>query len=73
MVIKLKTSKIENKKPNYYLTFEEYLKPKSVNKKILWNTKNLKRPELRLKLLEHPVLVAGRKSKWSLFKANIKK
>lgn len=77
MVIKLKTSKIENKTPVYnFIAFEEYLKPKSVNKnsgQLLWLSQDLKRRELRLKLLEHPVLIAGRKTKCTKFKANIYK
>ncbi|XP_065356478.1 pickpocket protein 11 [Calliphora vicina] len=64
--------------PIYYLTFEDYLKPKTVKKhnppKLLFSQQTLqKSPEMRLKLLEHPVLIAGRKPKWQLFAEKLKK
>uniref|UniRef100_A0A1I8NKU6 Amiloride-sensitive sodium channel n=1 Tax=Musca domestica TaxID=7370 RepID=A0A1I8NKU6_MUSDO len=63
---------IKHNPPIYYIHFEDYLRPKNVEK----NQKPLllpEKPELRLKLLEHPVLVAGRKSKWQIFKDKFKK
>lgn len=64
--------------PNYYLSFEDYLKPKTVKKlnppRLLFSHQTLqKSPQMRLKLLEHPVLIAGRKSKWQLFAEKMQK
>ncbi|XP_073824107.1 pickpocket protein 11-like [Musca autumnalis] len=63
---------IEKEQPVFYIQFEDYLKPTNVYK----NRKPLllpEKPELRLKLLEHPVLVAGRKPKWQILKEKIQK
>ncbi|KNC25323.1 Pickpocket protein 11 [Lucilia cuprina] len=59
----------------YYLTFEDYLKPKSVKKsnQLLFNQNTSSNTQMRLKLLEHPVLIAGRKSNYQLIKEKLQK
>ncbi|XP_037808930.1 pickpocket protein 11-like [Lucilia sericata] len=59
----------------YYLTFEDYLKPKSVKKpnQLLFNQNSSTNSQMRLKLLEHPVLIAGRKSNYQLLKEKLQK
>lgn len=62
----------------YYVTFEDYLKPQSIknsktSKLLLQNHNPLQAPSMRLKLLEHPVLIAGRKSLWLRFKEKLHK
>lgn len=82
MVIHTKIQKVKPKDvkepltPIYYINFEDYLKPTNFPKKskpLLFTDKQNRKPELRLKLLEHPVLVAGRKSRWRLFKERLHK
>ncbi|XP_061401412.1 pickpocket protein 11-like, partial [Musca vetustissima] len=55
---------IENKQKIYYIQFESYLNARNADKHIFRQEK----PELRLKLLQHPVLVEGHKSKWQILK-----
>lgn len=61
--------------PTYYISFEDYLKPKNVKgtNSPLFTKQKQHNSQLRLRLLEHPVFVAGHKTKWEIFKEKITK